>query len=182
MLSRSFFYLFFYYFFSVGLLSVLRGHSIFSSPPQRPMTSDFEGFSIPDFIHDIFFPILILQKEPVFSLFECWVPKTGTTGTILKRLWYDAALDWGLNPGPPALEAITMPLGYRGGGCCVLKLECIMFIFLCILHVYCKNCICAGWVFIWVRANIKCIQIIISQQWSISLSNVTCEWNVIDDE
>ena len=23
----------------------------FSPPPQRPMTSDFEGFSIPDFIH-----------------------------------------------------------------------------------------------------------------------------------
>ena len=23
---------------------VLRGHSVFSSPPQRPMTSDFEGF------------------------------------------------------------------------------------------------------------------------------------------
>jgi len=22
----------------------LRGHSFFSSPPQRPMTSDFEGF------------------------------------------------------------------------------------------------------------------------------------------
>ena len=33
---------------------------------QRPMTSDFEGFSIPDFIHYIFFPILTLQKEPVF--------------------------------------------------------------------------------------------------------------------
>jgi len=30
------------------------------------MTSDFEGFSIPDFIHYILFPILILQKEPVF--------------------------------------------------------------------------------------------------------------------
>ena len=29
---------------SVRLLSVLRGHSFFSSPPQRPMTSDFEGF------------------------------------------------------------------------------------------------------------------------------------------
>ena len=51
------------YFFSVRLLSVMRGHSVFSSPPQRPMTSDFEGFSIPDFI---LFPILILQKEPVF--------------------------------------------------------------------------------------------------------------------
>ena len=29
---------------SVRLLSVLRGHSVFSSPPQQPMTSDFEGF------------------------------------------------------------------------------------------------------------------------------------------
>ena len=53
-------------FFSVRLLSVLRGHSIFSSPPQQPMTSDFEGFSIPDFIHNIYFHILILEKEPVF--------------------------------------------------------------------------------------------------------------------
>ena len=65
-------------FFSVGLLSVLRGYSIFSSPPQWPMTSDFKGFSIPDFIHDIFFPILILQKEPVFPFLnvECqkWEP------------------------------------------------------------------------------------------------------------
>ena len=54
--------------FSVRLLSVLRGHSVFSSPPQRPMTSDFEGFAIPYFIHYIYFPILILEKEPVFSL------------------------------------------------------------------------------------------------------------------
>ena len=53
-------------FLSVGLLSVLRGHSFFSSPPQRPMSSDFEGLSIPDFIHYIYFPILILEKEPVF--------------------------------------------------------------------------------------------------------------------
>ena len=45
----------------------------FSSPPQRPMTSDFEGYSIPEFIHYIYFPILILEKEPEFSLFnvEC---------------------------------------------------------------------------------------------------------------
>ena len=39
----------------------------FSSRPQWPMTSDFEGFSIPDFIHYIYFPILIPEKEPVFS-------------------------------------------------------------------------------------------------------------------
>ena len=30
------------------------------------MTSDLEGFSITDFIHYIYFPILILKKEPVF--------------------------------------------------------------------------------------------------------------------
>ena len=30
-------------------------------------------------------------------------------------------LDWGLNPGPPALEASTIPLGYRGGGEVQLK-------------------------------------------------------------
>ena len=34
------------------------------------MTSDFEGFSIPDYIHYIYFPILILEKEPVFSPFN----------------------------------------------------------------------------------------------------------------
>ena len=50
-------------FFSVWLLSVLRGHSFFSPPPQWPMTSDFEGFSILDFIHYIYFPFLILEKE-----------------------------------------------------------------------------------------------------------------------
>ena len=46
------------------------------------MTSDFEGFFIPDFIHYIYFPVL----------------------------------DWGLNPGPPALDASPLPLGYQGGG------------------------------------------------------------------
>ena len=60
--------LFYFFIFSVRLLSVLRGHSVFSSPPQQPLTSDFKGFSIPDFIHYIYFPILIFDKEPVFSL------------------------------------------------------------------------------------------------------------------
>jgi len=54
-------------FFSVRLLSVLRGYSVSFFPPQRPMISDFEGFSIPDFINYIYFPILIIEKEPVFS-------------------------------------------------------------------------------------------------------------------
>ena len=38
---------------------------VFSPLPQRPMTSDFEGFSIPDFIHHIYYLI-----KPVFSLFN----------------------------------------------------------------------------------------------------------------
>jgi len=46
------------YFLSVRLLSVLRGHSFFSSPTSK-------GFSIPDIIHYIYFPILILEEEPV---------------------------------------------------------------------------------------------------------------------
>ena len=32
-------------------------------------------------------------------------------------------LDWGLNPGPPALEASTIPLGYRGGGVSLYELK-----------------------------------------------------------
>ena len=35
---------------------------------------------------------------------------------FLQRLWYDAVLDLGLNPGPLALDTSTLPLGYRGGG------------------------------------------------------------------
>ena len=62
--------IFFRFFFSVQLLSILRGHSVFSSPPQRQMNFNFAGFSIPDVTHYIyFFPVLILEKEPVFSLF-----------------------------------------------------------------------------------------------------------------
>ena len=58
------------------LCVVIRG---FSSPPQRPLTSDVEGFYIPDCIHYIYFPILILEKESVvpFLMFSakqesCW--------------------------------------------------------------------------------------------------------------
>ena len=71
-------------FFSVPLLSVLRGHSVFPSPPQRPMTSDFEGFSIPDFIHYIYCPTIILEKEPVFP-FLMLSAKQGNYWLFLKN-------------------------------------------------------------------------------------------------
>ena len=60
-------------FLSIRLVSVLRDHSVFSSPPQRPMTSHFERF--PSQILSITFVVLcfILQKEPVSPFFnvEC---------------------------------------------------------------------------------------------------------------
>ena len=44
---------------------------VFSSPPQWDF--QLQRISFPDFIHYIYFLILILEKEPVFSLFnfEC---------------------------------------------------------------------------------------------------------------
>ena len=79
------------------------------------MTSDLEGFFIPEFLHYIYFPILILEKEPVFP-FSMFSVKQGIYWYHFYNVsCYDAVLDWGLNPGPHALEASTVPLGYRGG-------------------------------------------------------------------
>ena len=50
----------------------MRGHSIFLSLPQRPMTSDFEGFSMPDFIHYIYFPIL---NPFLLNVYKFWQHK-----------------------------------------------------------------------------------------------------------
>ena len=88
----------------------------FSSPPQRPMTSDFKVFSIPDFIHYIYFPSLILEKEPVFPFLMFSAKQGNYWYHFYNVFWYDAILDWGLNPGPPALDTSTLPLGYLGGG------------------------------------------------------------------
>ena len=79
------------------------------------MTSDFEGLSIADCIQNIYFPILILEKEPVFPFLMFSAKQGNYLVLFLKRLWYDAVLDWGFNPGPPALDASNLPLGYRGG-------------------------------------------------------------------
>ena len=62
------------------------------------------------------FIILILEKEPVFPFLMSSAKQGNYLVPFLKRLWYDAVLDWVLNPGPPALDASTPPLGYRGGG------------------------------------------------------------------
>ena len=52
--------------------------------------------------------------------------------------FYNAVLDWGLNPGPPALEASTLPLGYRGGGIHVVSSRGnrLIHTFWCIIDPY----------------------------------------------
>jgi len=97
---------FYFFCFSVRLLSVLRDHSVCSSAPQRPTTSDFEGF-LSQILSITFFVLsFIFQKEPVFP-FLLLSAKQG-------NYWYQfvynvfgmmrSVLDWGLNPGPPTLS------------------------------------------------------------------------------
>ena len=104
--GRSFF-LFFLAFDFCRSCVVIR---FFLSPPQRPMTSDFEGFFIPDCIHYIYFPILILENEPVFFSFWMFSAKQG-------HYWYHfiTSLVWrgpwlGIEPGtsrPRCQHSIT---------------------------------------------------------------------------
>ena len=67
--------------FSVRIVSVLRGHSDFSSPPQRPMTSDFEGFLYQILSITSFSYLNSWERASIFP-FQCWVLNKGTTGTI----------------------------------------------------------------------------------------------------
>ena len=77
-----------------------------------PTSKDF----YPRFDQLHFLTILILEKEQVFPFFNVECQTRVLLVPFLWRLMYDAVLDWGLNLGPPALDASTIPLGYRGGG------------------------------------------------------------------
>ena len=89
-----------------------------------PTSKDF----YPRFYPFHFLTILILEKEPVFPLFNVQCQTRELLVPFLERLWYVAVLDWGLNPGPPAPDASTLPLGYRGGGTFEeWSLSCCMF-------------------------------------------------------
>ena len=61
-----------------------------------------------------YFLILILEKEPVFPF-----------------LMFSARL----NPGPPALEANTLPLGYRGAGSMAITLS-VLSLYLVYVNKY----------------------------------------------
>ena len=121
------FYYYFYIFFSVRLL---HGHLVFSSPPQRPMTSDFEGFLYQILSITLFSYLNSWERASIFP-FQCWVLNKGTTGTIFITSLVWRGLDWGLNPWPSALEDSTLPLGYRGNGIFnkVLPFYCVRLLY-----------------------------------------------------
>ena len=55
-----------------------------------------------------FYPLHLfsyLNSWEIIFPFECSVLNKGTTWYHFHNVWYDGVLDWGLNPGPPALDA-----------------------------------------------------------------------------
>ena len=92
------FFYFFHIFFSDRLLSVLRGHSVFSYPPQRPMTSDCEGFLYQILSITLFSYLNSWERASIYP-FQYWVLNKWTTGTI-----FITSLVWrcpwlGIEPG-----------------------------------------------------------------------------------
>ena len=111
------YYYFLFFYFSVRLLSVLRGHSFFSSPPQRPMTSDFEGFLYQILSITLFVYLNSWERAPVFP-FSMLSAKQG-------NYWYDfiTSLEWrgpwlGIEPGTSRTRCqhSTTRLSKRVGG------------------------------------------------------------------
>ena len=88
----------FFLFFSVRLLSVLCGHSGFSSPPQWPMTSDFEGY-LYQILSITLFSYLNSWERASISPFHCWVLYKGTTGTIFITYFVWRGPWLGIEPG-----------------------------------------------------------------------------------
>ena len=92
------------------------------------MTTDFEGF-LSQILSITFFVYLYSSERVSISLFNVECQTRELLIPFLKHLWYDAVLDWGLNPGPPTLEAGTLPLGYRGGGGFYFEFQCFFSIY-----------------------------------------------------
>ena len=117
---------FFNLFFSVRLLSVLRGHSDFSSPQQRPMTSDFEGFLYQILSFTLFSYLNLWVRASIFPL-QCWVLNKGTSGTIFitSLVWRGPWL--GIEPGTSRTNwfiwrSIREYLIYSAFCCCCIVL------------------------------------------------------------
>ena len=87
-----------HFLFSFRLVSVLRGHSGFPSPPQRPMTSDFEWF-LYQILSITLFSYLNSWERVGISLFRCWVLNKGTTWFHFFNV-FDMTRSWlGIEPG-----------------------------------------------------------------------------------
>ena len=85
--------------FSIRILSVLRGHSVFSSPPQRPMTSKFDGFLYQILSITFFNYLNSWEGASIFPFLLLSAKQLGTTGTIFitSLVWRGPWL--GIEPG-----------------------------------------------------------------------------------
>ena len=68
---------------------------VFFIPATTANDPRLQRNSIPDFIHYIYFHILILQKETVFP----FLMLSAKQGHYWYHLCYDAVLDWKIEPG-----------------------------------------------------------------------------------
>jgi len=101
--------------FCVRPLSVLRGHSVFSPRHNGQCPPTAKGYYTRSYpLH--YFLILILEKEPVIPISMLSAKQGNYWYHFYNVVGIHAVLDWWLKPGPPTLEASTIPLGYRGGG------------------------------------------------------------------
>ena len=119
------------FYFGVPLLSVLPGHSGVFIPATTANDLRFRRIFYPRlYLLQLFSYLNSWERASIFP-FECSVLNKGTTDTI-----FITSLVWRgrwLNPGPKALEASTLPLGYRGGG----AIE--MFFSLILTYVCCPD-------------------------------------------
>ena len=114
-------YAIFVSFFSGWPFSVLHGHSVFSSPQQLPMISEVKGF-LSQILSITSLSYLSSWVRASISLLILSAKQGNLTGTIFitSLVWRGPWL--GIEPGPPALEASTLPLGYREG--CGMQSSC----------------------------------------------------------
>ena len=61
-----------------------------------------------DILSQILSITFIFLEEPLFPFLMLSAKQGNYLVPFVKRLWYDAVLDWGLNPGPPTLDASTL--------------------------------------------------------------------------
>ena len=126
-------------FFSVWHFSVLHGHSVFSSPPHRPMTTDFEGF-----LSQILFITSLVWRGPWLGI-EPGTSRTRcqhSTTRLSRRRYFWRVISQLLH----VLTNIIMPFTQGSNS----------WIWTCLCHIYTYSC--SVWMLIRLKTlKTKCL-------------------------